>query len=51
MNEKQPDDEVTPEEEQAWKELVTRAQVVIEYSRSIKEQEERDRARQPEVND
>ena len=51
MNEKQPDIEVTPEEEQAWKELVTRAQIVIEYSRSIREQEERDRARQPEVND
>lgn len=51
MNEKQPDIEMTPEEEQAWKELVTRAQVVIEYSRSVREQEERDRARQPEVND
>ena len=51
MNEKQPDIEMTPEEEQAWKELVTRAQIVIEYSRSIREQEERDRARQPEVND
>ena len=51
MNEKQPDIEITPEEEQAWKELITRAQVVIEYSRSVREQEERDRARQPEVND
>ena len=51
MREKQPDIEMTPEEEQAWKELVTRAQIVIEYSRSIREQEERDRARQPEVND
>lgn len=51
MNEKQPDIEMTPEEEQAWRELMTRAQIVIEYSRSIREQEERDRARQPEVND
>ena len=51
MREKQPDIEVTPEEEQAWRELMTRAQIVIEYSRSIREQEERDRARQPEVND
>ena len=51
MNEKQPDIEMTPEEEQAWRELMTRAQVVIEYSRSVREQEERDRARQPEVND
>lgn len=51
MNEKQPEIEVTPEEEQAWRELITRAQVVIEYSRSVREQEERDRARQPEVND
>lgn len=51
MNEKQSDMEVTPEEEQAWRELITRAQVVIEYSRSVREQEERDRARKPEVND
>lgn len=51
MREKQPELEVTPEEEQAWRELLTRAQVVIEYSRSVREQEERDRARQPEVND
>lgn len=51
MREKQPDIEMTPEEEQAWRELMTRAQIVIEYSRSIREQEERDRARQPEVND
>ena len=51
MNEKQPELPITPEEEQAWRELMTRAQVVIEYSRSVREREERDRARQPEVND
>lgn len=48
MNQNTPELPVTPEEEQAWRELMDRLN--LEY-RSKLEQEERDRARQPEVND
>ena len=48
MREKQPELEVTPEEEQAWREMMERLK--LEY-RSKLEREERDRARKPEVND